>query len=192
MVDVSLAAAKAIARAEAIARRAGCDPALGARLAGVVLAGLPPPQGAVVSGFWPIGDEIDIRPLLIALHARGHRLCLPETGKPGNPLVFRRWQPGDRLIPGRFGTSHPDSDTLTPDVLLVPLLAFDRTGHRLGYGAGYYDRTLAALPNAFRLGCAYVAQEIPEVPAGPNDVRLHAIATERSLIRTSEELIANS
>lgn len=187
MVDPVLAAAKAAARAEAMARRTGFDPALGGRLAAIVLAESPPPQGAIVSGFWPIGDEIDLRPLLIALHARGHRLCLPETVKRGNPLIFRRWQPGDRLIPGRFGTSHPDSETLTPDFLLVPLLAFDRTGHRLGYGAGYYDRTLAALPHAFRLGCAYAAQEIPEVPAGPNDVRLHAIATEQALIRAMAE-----
>ncbi len=183
VVDSSLAAAKAVARAEAMARRTGFDPSLGTRLAAIVLAESPPPQGAIVSGFWPMGDEIDIRPLLMALHARGHPLCLPETLKRGNPLIFRRWQPGDQLIPGRFGTSHPDSEMLTPDFLLVPLLAFDRTCHRLGYGAGYYDRTLAALPHAFRLGCAYAAQEIPLVPAGPNDVQLHAIATEQTIIR---------
>ena len=132
-----------------------------------VLREMPPPPGAVVSGFWPMGQEIDIRPLLLALHERGHPIVLPETPKRGNPLIFRLWQPGDALVPERFGTLRPDGEVTVPDFLLVPLLAFDRRGHRLGYGAGYYDRTLAGLPGRFRLGVAYAAQEVDEVPAGP-------------------------
>jgi 5-formyltetrahydrofolate cyclo-ligase len=85
---------------------------------------------------------------------------------------------------GVFGTQHPaDGEAVMPDWLIVPLLAFDRRGARLGYGGGYYDRTLPLLPRAVAMGVAYAAQEVPEVPAGPHDVPLHAIATERELIR---------
>jgi 5-formyltetrahydrofolate cyclo-ligase len=78
----------------------------------------------------------------------------------------------------RFGTFAPDGEVLRPDWLFVPLLAFDRRGHRLGYGGGYYDRTLAGLPGATAIGCAFAAQEMARVPIGPNDIALHAIATE--------------
>ncbi len=169
--------AKAAARAAARLRRAACNPALGAQLAGHVLQNAPPP-GAIIAGYWPIGSEIDIRPLLVALAARGHALCLPETPPRGQPLSFRLWQPEARLVPGRFATQHPTGPVLTPDYVLLPLLAFDAQGRRLGYGGGYYDRTLAALPNAFRLGCAFAAQEIPAVPADAHDLKLQAVATE--------------
>jgi 5-formyltetrahydrofolate cyclo-ligase len=175
-------AAKQAARAEAFARRAGCDPALGTALAEHLLRERPPPAGSVVAGFWPLPDEIDIRPLLIALAERGHSVVLPVTPPRGEPLVFRRWQPGGVLVLGRFGTQHPEGPELRPDFLLVPLVAFDRTGRRLGYGAGYYDRTLTGLPGAPAIGCAFAAQELDEVPAGPDDVRLDAIATERGII----------
>ncbi len=166
-----------------LAKRAVCDPALGAYLATHVLAAEIISPGAAVSGYWPMGSEIDIRPLLHALHARGHRLCLPETPKRGNPLIFRAWAPGDLLSPGPFGTQQPMGELVTPDLLLVPLLAFDAFGNRLGYGGGYYDRTFEMFPAAFRLGCAFAAQEIAAVPAGPHDGRLHAIATEHGLMR---------
>ena len=175
--------AKRAARLRALAVRAGCDPAAsGAALAERVLAECPPPDGAVVSGFWPIGEEIDIRPLLHALHARGHTIVLPVTPRRGNPLTFRTWQPGDVLEPERFGTFRPVGQAAVPDFLLVPLLAFDRRGYRLGYGAGFYDRTLAGLPRRFALGVAYAVQEVENVPAGPHDVRLDAVATEHGVI----------
>lgn len=174
---------KAEARRLALARRASMDPALGARLADHVLRDCPPPSGAIVAGFWPMGPEIDIRPLLRTLHARGHPIALPVTPKRGLPLAFRRWHPGDTLARGPMGTSQPapDAEALTPAFLLVPLLAFDAAGQRLGYGGGYYDRTLAGLPGAFRLGCAYACQMLDAVPAGPEDVKLHAVATEHGV-----------
>src|ERR1700722_3398733 len=163
--------------------RAGCDPALGARLAEHVLRGCAPVPGAVVAGFWPMAHEIDILPLLNALAGSGHEICLPETPKMGLPLIFRTWQPGDTLAEGRFGTMHPLGEVLVPDFVLVPLLAFDAQGNRLGYGGGYYDRTLAGLPDAFRLGCAFAAQEFSAVPVEATDLRLHAVATELGVRR---------
>ncbi|MBV9785645.1 MAG: 5-formyltetrahydrofolate cyclo-ligase [Acidisphaera sp.] len=173
---------KRAARERALALRAECDPALGARLGMHVLAACPPAAGAVVAGFWPLPGEIDLRPLLQALHDHGHVVTLPVTPPRGRPLEFRRWVPGAALASGRFGTLHPEGETVQPDWLLVPLLAFDRAGRRLGYGAGYYDRTLAALPGAFALGCGYAAQELDEVPVAPYDVRLSAVATEHGVI----------
>lgn len=187
MSDTELITAKRVARAHALTLRAGFDPRLGERLGAQVLRACPPPPGATVSGFWPMGEEIDIRPLLAALHGRGHPIVLPITGKRGERLVFRLWRPGETLIAERFGTFRPNGDVREPDFLLVPLLAFDREGHRLGYGAGYYDRTLAALPDAFALGCAYAAQELPRVPAGPYDMRLDAVATENGVIRCGRD-----
>ena len=86
------------------------------------------------------------------------------------------------MIAERFGTLRPDGPEIVPDLLFVPLLAFDRRGRRLGYGGGYYDRTLAALPGAIAVGCAFAAQEMDEVPAGPHDIALDAVATEREVI----------
>ncbi len=177
-------AAKRAARARALAARAGCAPECGEHLARHVLAALPLPAGATVSGFWPMQGEIDIRPLLQALHDRGHRVLLPATPPLGRPLVFHAWRPGAAMVRERFGTWRPQQDGIgTPEVLFVPLLAFDRRGHRLGYGGGYYDRTLALLPDALRIGCAFAAQELDEVPAEAHDIRLHAVATERGVIR---------
>jgi len=175
--------AKRMLRQHQLGLRAGCDPVTsGAALAERVLAECPPPAGAVVSGFWPIGEEIDIRPLLHLLHARGHTIVLPVTPKRGNPLTFRTWRPGDVLQPERFGTFRPVGEEAVPDFLLVPLLAFDRRGYRLGYGAGFYDRTLAGLPRYFALGVAYAVQQVDAVPAGPHDRRLDAVATEHGVI----------
>jgi len=179
-----LDAAKRTARAAASARRHGLDArTAGEALALHVLRDLPPAAGAIVSGYWPIGDEIDVRPLLRALHDRGHRVALPVTPRRGEPLSFRGWQPGDALIPERFGTMRPIGDPLVPDVLLIPLLAFDAAGRRLGYGGGFYDRTLAGLPGRFRLGCAFAVQQVDAVPVGPYDMRLDAVATENGVLR---------
>jgi 5-formyltetrahydrofolate cyclo-ligase len=175
--------AKRALRASALRVRAECDPALGADLVAHVLAECPPPAGAIVAGFWPLRGEIDIRPLLTGLHARGNTVVLPVTPPRGAPLIFRVWRPGDRLIAEKFGTVRTDGDVRRPDWLFVPLLAFDRRGGRLGYGGGYYDRTLAGLPGAVAMGCAFAAQEVPHVPMGPHDVTLKAVATEQGIVR---------
>jgi 5-formyltetrahydrofolate cyclo-ligase len=178
----NLDAAKQALRARRMPRG---DPDAGFRLAGHVLEHAAPPLGAAVSGFWPMDNEIDIRPLLLALHGRGHAVLLPVTPPRGQALRFRRWWPGQRLVARKFGLHEPpdDAPSGTPDFLLVPLVAFDSAGRRLGYGAGYYDRTLASLPHAHPLGVAFAAQQVEHVPAGPHDIALPAIATERGILR---------
>lgn len=175
---------KAEARRLAMARRKGADPtANGAALARHVLERCPPPPGVAVAAYWPMGDEVDIRPLLETLAQRGHPLALPVTPPRGQPLLFRRWRPGEPLLRGPFGTSFPaEGGEVRPDWLLVPLLAFDRAGRRLGYGGGFYDRTLARLPGAVAVGCAHSVQEVPEVPAGPEDARMAFVATENGVV----------
>jgi 5-formyltetrahydrofolate cyclo-ligase len=173
---------KRAAREWGLAARAGYDPAWGEQLALHVLHDAPPPAGAVVAGFWPLPGEIDTRPLLLALRSRGHRLVLPVTPARGLPLRFLEWREGEELTEGRFATRHPAGPELAPDFVLVPLLAFDRRGGRVGFGAGYYDRTVATLPRVQTLGCAFAAQEMDEVPVGPYDVALDTVATERGVV----------
>lgn len=187
MTEAPLLAAKAEIRRAALASRHAV-PEAGAMLRDVILAQTPPPAGAIIGGFWSMGTEIDTRPLLDALLVHGHVIALPVTPPRGRPLLFRPWSPGTPMAPGPMGTQHPaEGEPVTPDWLIVPLLAFDRTGARLGYGGGYYDRTLALLrrsdPRLTAIGVAYAAQEIAHVPTGPHDARLDAIATERELIR---------
>lgn len=145
---------------------------------------------SVVAGTFPMRSELDPRPLMRRLEALGATLALPRTPRRGQPLTFHRWDAGTQLVTSRFGVTEPAPETalVTPDLVLVPLLAFDRTGARLGYGGGFYDVTLTALRAAgpvFALGLAYAAQEIDRVPTEPHDVRLDAVLTERELIITS-------
>ncbi len=149
------------------------------------------PRDTVISGYWPIRDEIDPRPLLDSLAARGHALALPVVGPPDAPLVFRAWTKGDTLLPGPFGTRTPSAEAreLTPRVVIVPLLAFDAAGYRLGYGGGYYDRTLAGLrrgPGAvLAIGVAYPDQRVDAVPRAPYDERLDWVVTETAAHRAA-------
>ena len=169
-------------RAAALERRAACRPVWGMRLAGHVLAaGLVPP-GAVVGGFWPLAGEVDIRLLLLALLGRGHAVLLPETPRRGLPLSFRRWRPATPMVAERFGTLRPTGPLGVPTLLLVPLLAFDANCNRLGYGAGYYDRTIEGLPGVTTVGCAFAAQQVDAVPVLPHDAVLDAVATEAGVL----------
>ncbi len=138
----------------------------------------------VVSGFWPIREELDIRPLMAELADEGCRLALPVVQGRGAPLLFRAWQPGDPLESGALGTVQPSAqcDVLEPEVLLVPLLACDIEGWRLGYGGGFYDRTLAVLRRTrvtTAIGVGFDAQLVPRVPHGPTDERLDWLLTDR-------------
>ncbi|HTQ15265.1 MAG TPA: 5-formyltetrahydrofolate cyclo-ligase [Rhizomicrobium sp.] len=137
--------------------------------------------GEVVAGYWPVRDEADPRALLAALDAP---LALPRIE--GRALSFRRWREGDALVDNRHGIAEPraDAERVTPHVLLVPLLAFDAAGHRLGYGGGYYDRALEALgTNVTAIGVAYAGQEGPALPREAHDRPLDAIITERGFRR---------
>lgn len=147
--------------------------------------------GAPVAGYWAKGDELDPLPLLESLAGRGHPVGLPVVVAPGAPLVFRRWRPGEALVPAAFGLREPaaDSPEVTPELVLAPLLAFDRRGFRLGYGGGFYDRTLARLSAArpvLAIGLAYAGQEMDRVPAGDSDWRLDAVVTETEAILVGE------
>jgi 5-formyltetrahydrofolate cyclo-ligase len=184
---------QALRRLAAAARTAAAeaDPEAGSRLAAHAAGIGGPPAGGVVSGYWPIRSEIDPRPLMRDFGQAGATLCLPRTPRRPElgPLRFHRWAPGASLVAGPFGLLEPDADepALAPDILLVPLLAFDRSGARLGYGQGHYDRTLRTLRAAkpiLAVGLAFAAQEMAELPQNPNDEPLDVILTERGLIQT--------
>jgi 5-formyltetrahydrofolate cyclo-ligase len=186
----SIDAIKAELRREAIARRnampaetrAAAAEAIAARAFPVVAR-----PGTIVSGFMPIKSEINPLPLMKALTGQGARLALPVIAGRGAPLVMRPWKLDEPLDRGQWGIREPKADAaeVEPDILLVPLLAFDRAGHRIGYGAGYYDLTIAALRERkpiIAIGLAFAAQEVPAVPATPRDARLDLVLTEREVI----------
>ena len=177
---------KADLRAAALAARDALSPEQRAAAAAAVAGrGLPFPisRGAVVSGYSPIRSEIDPVPLMRALAAQGARLALPAVMARGKSLAFRAWSAGDRLMLGPLGILEPSpaATELIPDIMLVPLAAFDRAGHRIGYGAGHYDYTLAHLRKLkpiVAIGIAFAVQEIEAVPALPHDVALDYVLTE--------------
>ncbi|MBE3639904.1 5-formyltetrahydrofolate cyclo-ligase [Mangrovicoccus sp. HB182678] len=184
-----MAAAKAAIRAEAKARRAAAHGSTDPAPAHAALAALlGASAGQIVAGYAPIGTEIDPLPALAPLAAT-HRLCLPVTHGRGRPLSFRAWVPGQALGPAGFGTSAPlEAPELVPRVLVVPLLAFDRLGGRMGYGAGHYDRTLAMLRARGPVqawGLAYAAQEFDALPQEPTDQPLDGIVTEQGVLRSA-------
>ncbi len=179
-------------RAEAALRRAeanAANPTAGATLSAVLPRDALPASGAVVAGYWPFRTEIDPRPLMARLARLGVRLALPVTPPKGSdaPLAFRAWNPETPLQRGAFGVPEPgpEAGTVEPELLLVPLLAFDRSGRRLGYGAGHYDRTIEALRAArpiIALGLAFARQEVERTPVHDHDQLLDAIVTEASYI----------
>jgi len=143
--------------------------------------------GTIISGFMPLKSEINPLPLLQKLAETGARLALPAIAGRGKPLIMRAWEFGAPLDRGQWGIREPkpDAPEVAPDILLVPLLAFDRAGYRLGYGAGYYDMTihrLRALKPVTAVGIAFAAQEVPKIPTTPRDERLDLVLTEREVI----------
>jgi 5-formyltetrahydrofolate cyclo-ligase len=141
-----------------------------------------------VGAYWPIRSEVDPRPLMEELIARGQDVALSQILHPH--LSWRLWQPGDVLVKGGFGVREPgpDAPEVFPKALLVPLVAFDRRGGRIGYGKGHFDRAIAALEAqhpVLTIGLAYAVQEIDEVPVEPHDRLLDVIITEAELIRTT-------
>jgi 5-formyltetrahydrofolate cyclo-ligase len=182
-------AEKRAARDAAYARRAAAhaDGAeVRAEAAAVRLAAAVVETPATASGYLPFRAEMDPRPALARLAARGARLAMPVVVGKGRPLAFRAWAPGAPTVTGAFGVEIPADDIPeTPDLVIAPLLAFDRAGYRLGYGGGFYDRTLAALRAAgpvVAVGLGYAAQEIGAVPREPTDARLDMIVTEDEVI----------
>jgi len=179
-------AQKSTLRAAALARRdalSGEDRTSAAEA--IAGRGLPFPiaRGAVVSGYSPIRNEINPVPLMQSLANEGAHLALPAVLARGKSLAFRIWSPHDRLMLGPLGILEPSpaATEVVPDIMLVPLAAFDRAGHRIGYGAGHYDYTLAHLRKVKAItavGVAFAVQEIAGIPAGPHDVALDYVLTE--------------
>jgi 5-formyltetrahydrofolate cyclo-ligase len=183
---MSITLSKADLRAAALAKRdALSDDERAAAAQGLAKRGLPVAitPGIVVSAYSPIRNEIDPAPLMRKLAGQGAKLALPAVMARGKSLAFRAWSPDDRLMLGPLGILEPSpaAAELVPDIMLVPLAAFDRFGHRIGYGAGHYDYTLAHLRKVkaiAAIGVAFSVQQIKLVPALPHDVALDYVLTE--------------
>jgi 5-formyltetrahydrofolate cyclo-ligase len=190
-VTTAPAAVKADLRQAALARRRalgeGARLAFAARLAHEGLSLATRVEARAVSFFYSFPDEPDVSPLLASLAEAGFVTLLPTTGARGAPLVFRRWRPGDATTPGRMNIPEPlaSAPAHDPDLLFVPLACFDRRGHRIGFGAGYYDATLRALRakgRAIAVGVGYSLAECPLLPDEAHDERLDYVLTENELI----------
>lgn len=185
MSDPSLSERKAAARKAAFAARKAAraaDPDASERAARHFLETVALASGEIVAGYRPIRTELDPSPLMARLHGDGVRLCVPVIEAAGAPLKFREWTPGCAMVEGAFGAEVPaEGAWLAPTLLIAPLVAWDRAGRRLGYGGGFYDRTLEGL-RALRptraIGYAYAAQELPEIPYEATDQPLDAVITE--------------
>jgi 5-formyltetrahydrofolate cyclo-ligase len=182
--------AKAALRTAALALRDAL-PAATRQAAAEAIAGRAFPvtikPGMIVSGFSPMKSEINPIPLMRKLADLGASLALPAIDGRGKPLIMRAWKFGDPFKSGQWGIREPmpDAPQVAPDILIVPLACFDRAGHRIGYGAGYYDMTINALrakKPVIAIGIGFAAQEIPQVPATERDARLDLVLTERETI----------
>jgi 5-formyltetrahydrofolate cyclo-ligase len=157
-------------------------------LAGHLLAAIPV-SAATVAGYRPIRGEIDPAGAFPELLERGHRLCLPVVEATDAPLIFKSWQPGEPLEKSRYGIEapHARAQIVTPEALIVPLVAFDAAGHRLGYGAGYYDRTIRALREAGKtvqiIGVAFSVQQVDFIPPDGHDEKLDMIVTQKGILK---------
>jgi 5-formyltetrahydrofolate cyclo-ligase len=190
VTDSSYSDIKAALRRQALARRDALPAAARAQAAEAIAArGFPVAvaPGAIVAGFMPMKSEINPLPLMRKLAAADARLALPVVAGKGQPLIMRAWDFGAPLAAGVWGIREPppNAPAVAPDILIVPLLAFDRAGQRIGYGAGYYDMTIAALrarKEVLAIGLAFAEQEIAAVPATASDAPLDLVLTEREVI----------
>lgn len=196
MSDATIEEAKAALRTAAHKRRAAFHPSLRGEAAKAAAAhffeAVPLDKFEVVAGYWPIRDEMDVKSVIGRLMDAGQPVCLPVVLGDEQPLELRLWQVGAPLYEAGYGTLAPadDAPRTEPDVILMPLLGFDRRGTRLGYGGGYYDRTLAALKKRPRLiGFAFALQELESIPRDSHDVPLDVIVTENG-VRSFEKASA--
>jgi 5-formyltetrahydrofolate cyclo-ligase len=190
VTDSSSSAIKAALRRQALACRDALPAAARQQAAEAIAARAFPvavAPGAIVAGFMPMKSEINPLPLMRKLAGAGARLALPVVAGKGRPLIMRAWGFGEPLAAGVWGIREPPATApaVAPDLLIVPLLAFDRAGQRIGYGAGYYDMTIAALrarKEVLAVGLAFAEQEIAAVPATASDAPLDLVLTEREVI----------
>ncbi|WP_353142954.1 5-formyltetrahydrofolate cyclo-ligase [Paracoccus sp. (in: a-proteobacteria)] len=173
-------------REELLARRAALSvaerqeiaTAIGKALDALLVQRLPDVRGRVISGYWPIRSEPDLRPWLASLHERGAIPALPVVERRASPLVFRPWRPGAAMERGHWNIPVPaTTETLVPDVVLAPLVGWDAAGYRLGYGGGYFDRTLAAR-QPLAIGVGLQSARLATIYPQPHDIALAAIITE--------------
>lgn len=183
---------KARLRRRCLARRRALHAALpdaGERACAHLLAAGGFPPGVAVAAYLPVRDEFDVLPLARAAHRLGHVVAMPAVVGRAQPLAFRRWQPGGATVAGALDIPEPPATAppVVPGLLLVPMMAFDGEGYRLGYGGGFYDRTLAALrednPQLVAIGVCFADLELPRLPRDAHDRRLDRVATERGVRR---------
>lgn len=165
-----------------------CAPATYVAASNFFLKQIELPSGGIIAGYWPIKDEFDSRPLLEGIAAQGGRLALPVVAGDSGRLIFREWMPGAPLVPAGMGTLGPreTAQEVLPDLVIAPLLAFDRRGYRLGYGGGFYDRSITALRASGKcklaIGLGFSAQRVQQVPVSDTDTRLDSVVTETGVI----------
>lgn len=164
-----------------VADRHAASNAIGRHLRDLLAERFDNPAGHILSGYWPIKGEPDLRPLMADLHAGGIIAALPSVEAQAAPLVFRRWTPDTRMVRGDWNipVPPPDARPLTPQIVLAPCLGCDGSGYRLGYGGGYFDRTLASLsPRPFSIGVGFQAARLLTIHPQPHDIPLDVIVTE--------------
>lgn len=177
--------AQCLEKREAVSKRAG--QAAAEAIIDPLLHYIPDYVG-VIAGYWSMKGELDVMPAMKRLAARGFILCLPAITEDGLPLTFRHWKLGDRMTKGKRGVRVPFSSQpeIVPDLVIAPLLAFDDEGHRLGLGAGFYDRTIRTLRDPHRnftvIGAAFSVQQVKRVPFDAHDEKLDAVVTEKGLM----------
>jgi 5,10-methenyltetrahydrofolate synthetase len=175
---------RAMRQAMSVEDRHAASATLAAHLRDLMEARFAGARDLVLSAYWPIKGEPDLRPFMAELHAAGARVALPVVETKSAPLVFRRWTPGTRMVRGDWNipVPPPRAETLVPDIVLAPLVGWDDADYRLGYGGGYFDRTLAALaPRPFAIGIGLHAAGLPTIYPQPHDIPLDVILTEAGL-----------